>query len=72
MGIKATLQEPDKATKKIEYPCLMKSRAGRIVLFTEEGSGTLLAGCTDIGRQSSTWTMGLFTPLTTPLILENT
>jgi len=57
-----------------EYPKLMTTETGRIVLFTKESLGVILCdpdGYYDIGRESGGWLMSCFKPLTTPLTIQN-
>ena len=51
--------------KEIEFPCLMRSNGGLIVLMYREGVGTVLVGndTWDLGEYSDSWDTDSFTPL---------
>ena len=60
--------------KQIEYPILMTSIEGKLVLFTSYGEGFLLNDDREIhsiGRHSISWAMGRFKPFDGEITLKN-
>ena len=54
--------------KKPEYPCLMRSERGNVILFRKHGSGTIMESISKfyrVGHYSDSWVMGDFFPLPT-------
>lgn len=63
-----------KQVKEIEYPCLMVSSTGAIVLFTEYKEGVLLRQGESFwkeGHFASDWIMDSFTPFEGCITLSN-
>jgi hypothetical protein len=60
------------AAAKIEYPCLMATEQGAIVLFTDYGCGTVIKhpGWV-VGTYGRKWDMLQFTPFTGSVTLSN-
>ena len=72
--MKVTLSRSPKEPE-ITYPCLMESTItpGRVILFTEQGKGTVIAepdGVYNLGYAASMWDMN-FKPYQGAVILEN-
>ncbi len=77
-SIKVTI-ENEAGKYEIDYPCLMIAKNGDIVLFSEEGTGTLIHMSPDqlrnkrkIGHVSDAWFMPTFVPFKGKLIMEVT
>ena len=70
--IKAT-KRVDKLENAVEYPKLMHSDKGRIVLFTERGVGVLLneTGFDEAGHHSDEWSMSNFKDYDGSITLQN-
>lgn len=62
--IKSEKRELIDNEEPIVYPCLMVSKNGSVVLFTEYEVGTLTHPCTTtkrpVGHHSTSWNMELF------------
>ena len=74
--IKVELVEEKK--QENEFPCLMKSNGGKVVLMTERsrdcGKGTVVdsgLGVHKVGYYSDSWSFRDFKPLQGKIILEN-
>jgi len=57
--------------KPIEYPCLMISEYGTIVLFRERSCGVALSSHFQIGYNSDTWIDEDFKPFNGEITLSN-
>lgn len=71
--MKITIKNESKPSE-IKYPCLMISKSNRVVLFTENRKGTVLAGGDygdTIGKHSDIWFEESFTPFTGTIELSN-
>ena len=52
-------------TEEVQYPCIMRSKQGKIVLFSRAGVGTVLAykGTTEgMGYHDTAWDMAAYEP----------
>jgi len=57
-----------------EYPKVMQSETGRIVLFLRFGEGVVLyekETAWGIGHYAKNWVMGDFKPMNTPVTIQN-
>jgi len=53
-----------------EYPKMMISAEGRIVLFSDARTGMVIGGVDEIGRYSDSWGTGFFVPFYGKVILS--
>lgn len=64
----------NKHTDEAEYPCLMISKGGQIVLFKEPKIGTVIVSTMrvySVGGYSERWNMDEFKPFNHELVLKN-
>lgn len=63
----------EKETKRLEFPCLMKSDNGLVVLFTMPHKGFVISEGADwaIGHYADNWNMSDFLLLNGEIILSN-
>ena len=60
--------------EELNFPLLMVTLEGKIVLMTEEGKGVVVRSSDpgqEIGRSSEVWAMSMFKPYMGTLILSN-
>lgn len=65
-------EESNKINNEIEYPCLMQSDHGNVVLFTSKTIGTVISGeKNQIGTYSKHWLPYVFKLYTGTITLTN-
>ena len=76
--IKLTENNKPQKTKDIQYPCLMQSTSGLIILATKDvGDGNLIGTCLcnhseyDMGFYYENWNRDVFKPIDYSITLKN-